>query len=141
MSIVPFPLKLVNQDDDKSCSAACIAMLLDTSLESIRIMLRRRFGLAPPLTSLQVAKALCCGEVYALPENPISPVLVGGHLYIVSVKSLNITGGMHHVIVDMRCDPPQLLDPQNGRPDRQFYAADMDLNTLEVSEVLRIIDV
>lgn len=51
--------------------------------------------------------------------------LLPGAVFMLTVPSLNIKGGLHQILVDYR-DPerPQALDPAKGYPGRMYYTID-----------------
>jgi hypothetical protein len=52
-------------------------------------------------------------------------------VYLLSVPSLNIRGGMHQVVLDTRGDGCVVYDPAMGRDDKYYYVYDNPSNAKE----------
>lgn len=58
--------------------------------------------------------------------------LLPGAVYLLTVASLNIPGGLHQILVDYReQNMPRVLDPAKGYSNRKYYTFD----TAEVDDV------
>jgi len=111
--IIPFAnfdnIKLVEQTCNRSCYAACLAMVFDIPIEDVI----KELGHEPPYTDLEVVPFIVRRKVY--------PDKVGGVLMraftpmstmIVIVPSKNIIGGTHAIIIATDEDGEfKLLDP------------------------------
>ena len=42
-------------------------------------------------------------------------------MYLITVPSLNVVGGLHHIIMDLRSDTEIILDPNYGRVGKKYY--------------------
>ena len=64
--------------------------------------------------------------------------IYGGHVYLLTVPSLNIVGGMHHIIFDANQEiGKRVFDPIKGRPDKTYYVDwigdEVDKNEVKLS--------
>ena len=111
-------MKIVNQDDDKSCMLACVAMISDKTLTEIRSLYKGNIPLSDRelfdlVESLELA-------IYSERYNEIHR----NSVYIIVVPSLNITGGTHGIVVDTRGGEMRVFDPQHGRKGKKWYTTD-----------------
>jgi hypothetical protein len=110
-------IKHVQQDDDKSCTLACIAMVTGASYAELK-----KNVMQVPVPHSEVDRLLYANGMY--PLRSVYTTLFAGKTYIVAVPSLNFKGGMHSIVVqtgETPEDPFVILDPQEGREGREFY--------------------
>ncbi len=125
----------VRQEDSHGCVIACIAMVAGKTYAEVRRCFPT-YG-DNPTSGIQADK-----RDIVLVRNGIWPIrhtdlnLYPDKLYIVSVPSLNIEGGMHSVVVDCTGDAMELLDPQMGNDGKQWYTNDRMRSFGDVLEVI-----
>lgn len=112
-----FEIKLVNQVDDKSCMAACMAMVAGVTIEKVFEVMQDIH--ATPYSEYEAMIGLV--RLGVLPIQIIGREFPRADLYMVAVPSLNNPGGTHAIIIDLRHGCMEVFDPQNGRPDRKYY--------------------
>ena len=102
-----FRIELVNQDDDVSCIAACIAMVSGESLKHVKKTLGDTDkGLLDVLIGLK--KFNLYGNLQAF------PVLLIDRVYTLTTPSLNFPGKNHQVVVTTFDNEMKVFDPQYG---------------------------
>ena len=113
--------KIVHQKqiDDKTCTSACIAMLTGRSIEEIIKDFHEDF-----LDDKIYASSYLQAQGFKVRTYPSEVKnLVYGFVYLLAVPSLNIPGGLHSIIADIRekDKDPVIYDPQEGREGKKFY--------------------
>jgi len=111
-------ISLVNQQDDKSCVVACIAMITGKPYEEIRACFKEDDIPVYP----HAQDAVLCKYGFVTKRNTLQSLYPHG-IYILSVPSLNTPAQMHAVVLDTT--DYVIYDPQQGRPDRKFYTYSM----------------
>ena len=111
------PISLVNQVDDFTCVYACIAMAAGVPIGEVI----RAAGHQKPLPMYEELALLAHFGCFAIPI-PYGLNAYDG-IVLLTVPSLNKERTLHRVLVDLRNDP-LVLDPQQGRPGRQFYSTE-----------------
>ena len=117
---LPKNINLVNQDDMRSCSLACIAMVTDHSVSTVRASAQSILNIKAPCTDFEVIKLLCFYRLYGVGCLP-HEMLDSENVYIVSTNSLNSANGFHHVICDLRGGDFICYDPQFKRAGKKYY--------------------
>jgi len=111
-------IKLQNQIDDKTCTSACIAMILHRPVNEVIEDFHDKFmadevRASAYLRSQRIRTRACLSE---------DRDLTWGFVYLLAVPSINKEAGLHSVVVDMRDeDNPKVFDPQEGRDGRKYY--------------------
>lgn len=140
MTRVPEKITLVNQDDNKSCSMACIAMVTGKPLDLVRGQLLSNCGLTPGMDSMEILKGLSYYQVLGVPV-PFTEKLYLGDIYILTVKSKNegkeFCNAFHHIVGDFRSGEAEIYDPQNGRNEKEYYTED-DYYQIEAIKIIDI---
>lgn len=114
-----FKIKLVNQIDDKTCVAACMAMIAGVSIERV-LKITEDIG-EPPFS--EETSMIGLTQLKVLPRRQLENQILHGRIYIADVPSLNFLGTMHAVVLDFR-DIFEVYDPQNGREGKKFYTSE-----------------
>lgn len=114
-------MEFVQQEDDFTCGVACVAMVAGMSFWRARR--RWKHPITSGLSAWHLNQLLRNCKV-RFRRNSL-PRLRTTNAYIVTVASLNIVGGLHHVVMffDGRWN---VLDPQRGRKGKRFYAKHRD---------------
>ncbi|MCK5601938.1 hypothetical protein KAR91_08720 [Candidatus Pacearchaeota archaeon] len=115
-------IELVNQHDDKSCGAACMAMLTGEPYKDILNDASDYFLMSECLKKLRD----CGFDAFVV----IGTGYFAEDTILMAVPSLNVSGGMHWVVFDKGI----VYDPQKGREGRQSYAS--KLSPLGVGELV-----
>ena len=114
-------LTLVTQPTHNTCTSACIAMITELPIDQVieefhtkyinhHITLHGYLRVKGVSTKMPVEKP-------SFPA-PLSP----GHLYILTVPSLNEEGMFHNIVVDYRWgEKPHVLDPCEGKKNHKYY--------------------
>ncbi len=113
-------MKFVMQPTSDTCTSACLSMLtgidVGTVINEFHAGWKSSENKVNPSTYLteKSIKHSVCSE-------PFSNILEWGSVYLLTVPSLNIDGGLHHIVVDLRNDTEVVLDPNKGREGRRYY--------------------
>lgn len=126
-------MKFVMQPTPDTCTSACLAMLtgadVQTVIEEFHADWKSTENKINPSTYL--SKRLVGHNVL---NDPFNNLLEWDKVYLLTVPSLNIDGGLHHIVIDLRNDFEVVLDPNRGRDSRRYYIgwSDEPRNNLEV---------
>jgi hypothetical protein len=116
------------QINDRSCVAACLAMITGRSSKEVFDEFH---------DSYINGKTRLCDylEKHSIPFElkTIRDHVRPGTVYLLSVPSLNIRGGMHQVVLDTRGDICVVYDPAKGKEDKFYYVYDNPKFTNQVS--------
>lgn len=120
------------QQKNGASALACVAMVASLDYDQL---LSTYAGLANDDANLYgIRHVLSMNNILNVSYN--DPVMVGGRLYIINVPSLNTTGKLHTIVVDLRAEQPIIVDPNFGVEDLKIYATVDDIshyvNILEV---------
>lgn len=128
-------IELIRQECDRSCGVACVAMVAGKTFGEVRAMVDD-----PGLNSQDIDRLLGrCGVAF---ERQLHPTLAAHQVYIVTVPSLNVRGGLHYIVLFTEAENADgtvecsLLDPV--REGKQSY---MDGGFLSWAECVRIVGV
>ena len=130
-------IKHVTQYTPRACVAACIEMVTFGALDQREIhrQMKADSGRHGTGTEDEYRQLVRMGF---MPIPAVMNQLTMGDLLLVTVPSLNIIGGNHRVVIDLR-DEHVLYDPNEGREGAKLYDKDMQ-NLNGFSEVTRVID-
>lgn len=113
-------IKLQQQPTPDTCTAACLAMILDTPVDEVVEEFHSKWinGLTDPAHYL--IKKLAKFQIH---REPYDRTLHYGKVYLLTVPSVNITGRNHHLLVDMRRGEGKeiVYDPNDGKTDKAHY--------------------
>lgn len=131
----------IQQQDDSTCGVACAAMVAGVPFE-VAHSKARQFVHKNGIGSREMGTVLRRLRVRF--TRKLFPELCRTVPHIVVVPSLNVTGGLHYVVVDLTRGYMEVYDPQRGRPGKRYYRAPHDLSDDEgfplssYTEVIRI---
>lgn len=110
-------LKHQQQPTGNTCTSACLAMLLDEDVSGIVDEFHQawRAGTESPATFLKKR-----GVDFLVHGDPYDNRLEWGKVFLLTVPSLNIIGGLHHIVIDLR-DEVKVLDPNKGKEWKKYY--------------------
>jgi hypothetical protein len=129
-------LKHQTQPTPMSCVCTCLAMLMDCPAQEVIDKYHRDYF------ELQVTEVhhILSHEGFIYKQGMAGQVLplLPGALYLLTVASLNIPGGLHQVLVDYRDEAlPVVLDPAKGYKGRKYYTFDtIEADSVEQAFVL-----
>lgn len=118
------------------CVLACMATILNRSLDEIHeVYPRFKKDNLPGLTLFDTYELLNrLGVEYI---SYMNTMLVWGRIYIVTVPSLNYTGGNHCIVIDCRRrDNTLIFDPAEGLIGKRWYTKENLKSWSEVIEIL-----
>ena len=114
-------IKFQQQSDDVTCTAACIAMIMNFPIE--RVLMDLNFAHAYRVDGFN---AICdFFDKWDMPYELLDlkqQQIEFGNLYLAVVPSLNSVATNHHVIIDAR-DYIKVHDPNMGRAGKKYYTA------------------
>ena len=117
------PLEHQTQPTGMTCVCTCLAMLCGRPASDLIELYHH---------SYYNAKTLDLADILVMEGFKFTREMAGqvktmlpGAVYLLTVPSLNIKGGLHQILVDYR-DPerPQVLDPAKGYAGRMYYTVD-----------------
>jgi len=113
-------IKLINQKKN-GCALVCVAMVSNQSLEVVEEAFPTFNGVgttAKELTAILDALDVL-HIVYA------SETIFMDRVYILTVPSLNIKGGLHNIVASLDNNAEiSIFDPVQGLPDKLYYSED-----------------
>lgn len=120
-----FDYKLVHQTQPTpmGCVCTCIAMLIGEDAQSVIDRYHEKY---------YVKRSMDVGDILAEQAFIFRREMAGtvltlypGAVYLLTVASLNIPGGLHQILVDYRDTAgPVVLDPAKGYGKRKYYTSD-----------------
>lgn len=111
-------LTLKKQIDNHTCTSACLAMILGMSVPRVV----REFHLLNLQDKLNPKKYLLSKKVITKQHTSLDRIkLDENRLYLLSVASLNTKGGLHNVLLEVIDGQGRILDPNKGRPNKEYY--------------------
>lgn len=120
-----FDYKLVHQTQPTpmGCVCTCIAMLMGEDAQSVIDRYHEKY---------YVKRSMDVGDILAEQAFIFRREMAGtvltlypGAVYLLTVASLNIPGGLHQILVDYRDTAgPVVLDPAKGYGKRKYYTSD-----------------
>lgn len=125
-------IKHVQQQDDKSCVIACIAMITGKSFEDIY-----KIAKEVPCGEEEQNKLLVLNNIY--PKRFLDNTLYINKRYIVSTPSLNFPGIMHCIVIDTNSNGSiSVYDPQKDVKDKKYYTHKNLESWGDVTEIIYI---
>lgn len=119
------PLTHQTQPTPMSCVCTCLAMLMDTPAHEVIDKYHKAYFDKQIVNVHDILRE----NAFIFEHKMAGQVetLYPGAVYMLTVASLNIPGGLHQVMVDYR-DPatPIALDPAKGYGTRKYYTLDQD---------------
>ena len=133
-------MKIIHQQQPThdTCVSACIAMLLNIPVKEI----------VEEFHSKYINQELNIYEFLINHDLNIEPLLPSywqaelNNIYIASVPSLNKKAALHQIIIDTRNGASIVYDPQEGKPDCDYYVykPDEDLKTHEYNLISYVLE-
>ena len=117
------PMKEQTQPDGSSCVCTCLAMLMDEPAKDVVAKYHDRYYVHQ---NMDVADILA-ENAFIFRREMAGTVqrLMPGAVYLLTVASLNIPGGLHQILLDYRdATKPVVLDPAKGYTGRKYYTVD-----------------
>lgn len=111
-------INLVRQPTGDTCTSACLAMITGIGVEDVINEFHQKWKdqESNPSEFLKVH-----GFEHEIHTDPFNNCVDWGYVYLVTVPSLNIEGGLHHIILDTSGDSEMVYDPNNGKKDKRYY--------------------
>lgn len=101
-----------------TCMSTCIAMIAGRPAAEVIAQWHDKFHKG----EAWMDDALKSYGILHLPGNPRSMQLINGFIFIATVPSLNITGGLHSIVIVCEEDKtPVIFDPAKGYEGRMHY--------------------
>ena len=117
------PMKEQTQPDGSSCVCTCLAMLMDKPAKEVIEKYHQRYYVDQ---NMDVADILA-ENAFIFRRELAGTVqrLLPGAVYLLTVASLNIPGGLHQILLDYRdATKPVVLDPAKRYKGRKYYTLD-----------------
>jgi len=104
---------------DNNCVSACIAMVLNTEVETVHSQFHQDY-FNHVITPSEFLSANGCAVRTPTPE--LCSSLHVGHIYLLCVPALNVSGQFHCILLDTRDGTnPVVYDPANSSRRRYVY--------------------
>lgn len=123
-------LHFQQQPDSHNCVTACIAMIVDRSVDELIEELDTLKSSIPEgqVNNWDVEDRFAHAQFYSkfAAENIVyfghrPREIKQGHVYMLTVPGINIPGNFHSVVLDWTDEHPVILDPSKGRRNGQAY--------------------
>jgi len=116
-------MNLVIQPTDNTCTSACLSMITDKPIDEVIKEFHNDWqaSLSNPSEYLKY-----CNIQHEVNTNPFNFILEWGNIYLLTVPSLNIKGGLHHIVVDLTDiynNVGKVYDPNNGKDGKSYYVS------------------
>lgn len=128
-------INFVAQRYKDDCVVACIAMVTDTPYDEIMKIIDTHKRVILPLD--QFFEDCLLAHFQHLPIHSLDSTLYKDRCYMISTPSLNISGGMHRVVVTTYGGDIVVYDPQSMNEGVESYSANNLLSWCEVTEIIR----
>lgn len=115
-------LKHQTQPTPMGCVCTCLAMLLDEPAKDVIAKYHEAYFDKQTIEVHDILREN--GFIFKHELAGRVQTLMPGAIYMLTVASLNIPGGLHQILVDYRdVAGPIVLDPSEGYPGRKYYTA------------------
>lgn len=117
------PMKEQTQPDGSSCVCTCLAMLMDEPAKEVIEKYHQRYYVDQNMDVADILEE----NAFIFRRELAGTVqrLLPGEVYLLTVASLNIPGGLHQILLDYRdATKPVVLDPAKGYTGRKYYTVD-----------------
>lgn len=111
-------IKFVQQPTADSCTSACLSMLTGIPIHDVIETFHYDWKAKKSNPAVFLNRN---GFNYEVNHNPFCHTAEWGSVYLLTVPSLNIVGGLHHIIMDLRSDTEVILDPNYGKAGKKYY--------------------
>lgn len=111
-------IELVNQPTGDSCTSACLSMLTGIDVNQVVEQFHKDWQ----TNQSDPSEFLSKHGIRSYAHNKVfDHRLDWGTIYLATVPSLNIEGGLHHILIDLSGDKIRVLDPNNGKEGKRYY--------------------
>ena len=123
-------IKHQTQPTPMGCVCTCLAMLMDEPVQDVIDAYHKAYFDDQSMDVHDILREN--GFTFTHEKAGRVQTLLPGTVYLLTVASLNIPGGLHQILVDYR-EPvmPRVLDPAKGYSNRKYYTFD----TAEVDDI------
>lgn len=111
-------IKFVQQPTGDSCTSACLSMLTGIPIDEVIEKFHSDWKAKKSNPAVWLNQN---GFNYEVNHNPFCHTAEWGSVYLLTVPSLNIVGGLHHIVMDLRSDTEVILDPNYGKVGKKYY--------------------
>lgn len=111
-------IKLVQQPTADTCTSACISMITGIDISDVINDFHEEWKSHKTNPSEFLSHQ---GISHIVNKDVFNHTLEWGCIYLLTVASLNIDGGLHHIILDLTGEKEGVFDPNNGKPDKKYY--------------------
>lgn len=111
-------IKLVQQPTPDSCTSACLSMLTNVDVNDVVSSFHNDWKSLKSNPSEFLSHN---GIRHSVNKDVFSHKVNWGNVYLLTVPSLNIEGGLHHILLDLTGDFESVLDPNNGKEGKKYY--------------------
>lgn len=121
--MIPATLKHQTQPTPMSCVCTCLAMLLEEPAKDVIAKYHEAYFDKQTIEVHDILREN--GFIFKHELAGRVQTLMPGAIYMLTVASLNIPGGLHQILVDYRdVAGPRVLDPAKGYGKRKYYTLD-----------------
>jgi hypothetical protein len=107
----------------KGCMSACLAMLTDQPVDRVTKEFHNSYYHMKEITPEQYLTKHGVETYYEERSADVpSGYIKHGHIYLLSMPSLNGINETHAIVLDMRGEVPLVYDPCKGRADARYVA-------------------
>lgn len=111
-------IKFVQQPTLDTCTSACLSMITGIDVNEVI----RDFHDEWKNHKTNPSEYLSHKSIqHVVNKDVFNHTLEFGFAYLLTVPSLNIDGGLHHIILDLSGDLEKVYDPNKGRDGKRYY--------------------
>ena len=130
-------IKLVQQPTADTCTSACLSMITGINVNDVINDFHKKWkdqeSNPSEFLSHEYVK-------HVVNKNVFDHHLEWGFVYLLTVPSLNIDGGLHHIIADLSGDLEVIFDPNQGKESKRYYVGwskkDLECNEINLKSWL-----
>lgn len=111
-------IKLVQQPTADTCTSACLSMITSIDINEIINDFHEEWKNYKTNPSKFLSHQ-CIGHV--VNKDVFNHTLEWDSIYLLTVASLNIDGGLHHIVLDLTGEIEMVFDPNNGKQGKKYY--------------------
>lgn len=111
-------IKLVQQPTPDSCTSACLSMLTSVDVNEVVSLFHSDWKSLRSNPSEFLSNH---GIRHSVNKDVFSHKVKWGYIYLLTVPSLNIEGGLHHIVLDLTGEFEIVLDPNSGKEGKKYY--------------------
>lgn len=133
-------INFVQQPTSDTCTSACLAMITGVNVNDVI----DDFHMDWTSKATNPSEFLSHNYVrHTVNKDVFCNRVEWGFIYLLTVASLNIDGGLHHIVLDLTGDSAIVLDPNMGKTGKKYYvnwSDDVD-NDLQVNLKSWMVDI